>query len=112
MKDGPYLIGSSATITCFSNFTIRSITWRSSTFSGFTMSNPRPNIAVLSISSITLDLHGTMFECVVSITLQNGGDITSSASFTLNSEEIRKFLNTQFNLNIYNNIQLQFLALS
>ncbi len=96
MKEGPYLINSSATITCFSNFTVRSITWRSSTFSGFTMSNPRPNIAVLSISNIRRDLQGTVFECVVNITLPNGGDITRSASFTLNSEETCKYLNTHF----------------
>ncbi len=94
MKEGPYLIGSSATITCFSNFTIRSITWKSSTSSDFTMSNPRPNLSILYISNIRRDLHGTVFECVVIITLPNGEDITSSASFTLNSEETRKYLNT------------------
>ena len=85
-----YAIGSSASVTCFSNMTVQSIQWVDILPNNSMTSMDNSHEQVLTLMTISRALYGTVFTCEVVNLLPNGGTYTSRASFTLNSDEIRK----------------------
>ena len=82
-----YAIGSSASVTCFSNLTVQSIQWVNILPNNSMTSMDNSHEQVLTVMGIS---SGTVFTCEVVNLLPNGGTVTSRASFTFNSDEIRK----------------------
>ena len=85
-----YAIGSSASVTCFSNLTVQSIQWVDTLPNKSMTSMGDSHEQVLTLMTISRALHGTIFTCEVVNLLPNGGTDTNRASFTLNSDEISK----------------------
>ena len=85
-----YAIDSSASVTCFSNLTVQSIQWVDVPPDNSMTSVSDSHEQVLTLMTISRALHGTVFTCEVVNLLPNGETNTSRASFTLNSDEIRK----------------------
>ena len=85
-----YAIGSSASVTCFSNLTVQSIQWVDILPNNSMTSMDNSHEQVLTVMGISSAIDGTVFTCEVVNLLPNGGTVTSRASFTINSVEIRK----------------------
>ena len=85
-----YAIGSSASVTCFSNLTVQSIQWVNTLPTNSMTSMGDSHELILTVMTISRALNGTVFTCEVVNLLPNGETDTNRASFTLNSDEISK----------------------
>ena len=87
-----YAIGSTASVTCFSNLNVQSIQWVD-----MLPDNSRTVVGdahelILEVMSISRELDGRVFTCEVINMLPNGRNVTSRNNFTLNADEIRKLV--------------------
>ena len=66
-------ISSSVTITCSSDLTVQTIRWLNNSDNGQELiSNSGQQQLLLSIGSVTLNLHNTMYTCEVQVMLATG----------------------------------------
>ena len=85
-----YAIGSSASVTCFSNLTVQSIQWVDTLPNNSMTSVGDSHELILTVMNISRELDGRVFTCEVINMLLNGTNVTSSNNFTFNTDEIRK----------------------
>ncbi len=87
-----YLIGSTANVICFSNLTVVSIRWLTTSDNvSFSTEQLKNNELHLILSDpISEYTHGTMFTCEVTSQLSHDRIATSTTSFTIHTVEESK----------------------
>ena len=99
-----YTTGSSATVSCFSNFTIMSIKWTTSSNITFTTQIVGSQDIILSIDRISRAFHDKNFTCEVRNLLPDDTITTSMTNFRINTEELCK------NQYVLNELEYHFLS--
>ena len=85
-----YTVGASVSIICFSNFTVLSIQWLSSSSNIiYTTSIVGSQEILLRVADVSRNVGGYMFTCVVT-NLLPAGIVTQRMTITFNTEEISK----------------------
>ena len=82
-----YAIGSSASVTCFSNLTVLTMQWVDTLQNNIMISMGVSHELILTVMNISRELHGTVFTCEVINKLPNRKNVTSRNNFILNSQE-------------------------
>ena len=83
-----YNFSSSASVSCFSNFTILSIQWTSSSDLAFTTQMVGSQEMILRIVGISRAFHDETFTCEVRNQLSSGTITTSTTNFRIITEEL------------------------